>query len=70
MECDRPTCVKKSVAVSANDNINSFDSLGDVFIDVEAGVAQSDDLIDAHGGQFLHLLLDGLHLILELQVRS
>lgn len=54
--------------MSSNHNVNSFDTLGDVFIDVEAGVAQSDNLIDTHGGELLHLHPDGLHLVLELQV--
>ena len=56
--------------MSSNDDINSFDPLGDVYIDIEAGVAQSDDLVDAHGGQSLHLHPECLHLILEAQVGS
>ena len=56
--------------MSSNDDINSFDSLGDVYIDVEAGVTQSDDLVDAHGGQSRHLNPEGLHLVLEDQVGS
>ena len=56
--------------MSSNDDINSFNSPGDVYIDVEAGVTQSDDLIDAHGGQSRHLHPEGLHLILEAQMGS
>lgn len=56
--------------MTTDDDIDSSHSLGDVLIDGEAGVTQSDDLIHAQRLQFVYLLLHRRHLVLKPQVRS
>lgn len=54
--------------MSSDDDVDSADLLGDVLIDGEAGVTQSDDLIHAQRPQFVHLQLQRRHLVLKLQL--
>lgn len=64
------TCKEERVGVSTDDDVDSADLLGDVLIDGEAGVTQSDDLIHAQRLQFVDLQLQRGHLVLKLQVCS
>lgn len=68
--CSPPTCVEEGVGVSADDDVDAADLLGDLLVHGEAWVAQSDDLIHAQRREFVHMRLQRRHLVLELQVRS
>lgn len=63
-----PTCVEESVGVSPDDDVDSVDLLGDLLVHGETRVTQSDDLIDSQRLKFVHMQLQGAHLILEPQV--
>lgn len=69
-EMSLSTCKEESIGVSPDDDVDSLDLLGDLLIHSEAGVTQSDDLIDSQRPQLFDLQLKGAHLVFEVQVWS
>ncbi len=62
------TCVEECVGVSSHDDVHPLDSGGQLQIDREAGVTESDDLVDALTPQAVHFLLDAHDLVVKYHV--
>lgn len=56
--------------MSSDHHVHPSHTLGDVLIHLEARVSQGNDLVEAQRLQLVHLNLECLHFICELQVRS
>lgn len=56
--------------MSADDDVDSADLPGDLLVHGETRVTQGDDLIDSQRQEFVHMRLQGGHLVLEPQVWS
>lgn len=54
-----PTCVQEGVGVTADDDVEAADPLGDLLVHREARVTQSDDLVDPQRQQLVHVGLQG-----------